>query len=248
MAKIQRAYGWRPDKPDHRDLRLSLARPVKLPDTVDLRPRAMPVRDQASLGSCTGFCLRGLYGYQAKVQGQAFEPSPLFGYYCERVLEGSVKIDAGAEIRDGMKAISKWGICSEKAWPYVPAMFAKKPPAKAYSEALSHQSLVYKRVGRTMWELRACLATGFPITLGFTVYESFESAAMERTGKGVLPKAGEAVLGGHAVLIVGYTPTDFILQNSWGTRWGMKGFFTLPHSYVLDPNLSDDLWCLTKVE
>ncbi|KAG2428314.1 hypothetical protein HXX76_010462 [Chlamydomonas incerta] len=32
----------------------------------------------------------------------------------------------------------------------------------------------------------------------------------------------------HAVLIVGYTETEWIVQNSWGTRWGTGGYMRLP--------------------
>ena len=31
----------------------------------------------------------------------------------------------------------------------------------------------------------------------------------------------------HAVAIVGYTDTEYIIKNSWGTDWGEKGFFRL---------------------
>ena len=31
--------------------------------------------------------------------------------------------------------------------------------------------------------------------------------------------------GGHAVALVGYTPDQFIVRNSWGTTlWGKEGF------------------------
>jgi len=57
-----------------------------------------------------------------------------------------------------------------------------------------------------------------------------------------MPKPNEQLEGGHAVLAVGYDDANqwFIVRNSWGTGWGMKGYFTLPYSYLLDQNLSDD--------
>ena len=36
-------------------------------------------------------------------------------------------------------------------------------------------------------------------------------------------------LGGHAFAIVGYNEVGFLVQNSWGTRWGRGGFATLPY-------------------
>jgi len=57
------------------------------------------------------------------------------------------------------------------------------------------------------------------------------------------------VLGGHAVLAVGYDDDQqrFIVRNSWGDTWGIKGYFTMPYAYLLDSNLSDDFWTLRQV-
>jgi C1A family cysteine protease len=65
-----------------------------------------------------------------------------------------------------------------------------------------------------------------------------------------MPKPNEQLEGGHAVLAVGYDDVNqwFIVRNSWGTGWGMKGYFTLPYSYLLDQNLSDDFWTIRVVK
>jgi hypothetical protein len=57
------------------------------------------------------------------------------------------------------------------------------------------------------------------------------------------------VLGGHAVLAVGYDDASqrFIVSNSWGSGWGMKGYFTIPYSYLTDNNLADDFWTIGMV-
>jgi C1A family cysteine protease len=59
----------------------------------------------------------------------------------------------------------------------------------------------------------------------------------------------ESFLGGHAVLAVGYDDfyQRFMVQNSWGTSWGIKGYFTMPYAYLLDPNLSSDFWTVRLV-
>ena len=98
--------------------------------------------------------------------------------------------------------------------------------------------------------MRACLADGFPFVFGFSVYDSFESQKVAKTGVVDMPKAGEQMLGGHAVLAVGYdnTAKRFIVRNSWGTEWGKKGYFTMPYDYLADRNLSDDLWTIRRGE
>jgi C1A family cysteine protease len=64
-----------------------------------------------------------------------------------------------------------------------------------------------------------------------------------------MPAPTEAVAGGHAVLAVGYDDTTqrFAVRNSWGAKWGQKGYFTIPYAYLLTENLSDDFWTIRLV-
>jgi C1A family cysteine protease len=65
-----------------------------------------------------------------------------------------------------------------------------------------------------------------------------------------MPKRKEKLLGGHAVMAVGYQhpAKRFIVRNSWGTDWGLDGYFTMPYAYLLDGNLSDDFWTVKLVQ
>jgi C1A family cysteine protease len=246
----RRGYGWVPDLPDHRDYFYSAVRrvPRALPKAVDLRPFCSQVEDQGALGSCTANALAGALEFLEKKDKVPFvDCSRLFIYYNERVIEHSTKYDNGAMIRDGIKTLAKQGVCSEKTWPYVIARFTVKPPAVCYKEALSRRLTSYHRI-MTLDEMRTCLAEGFPFVFGFTVYESFESQQVAKTGTVSMPKPKERVLGGHAVLAVGYDDSKkrFVVRNSWGTDWGMKGYFTMPYDYLADRNLSDDFWTVRR--
>ncbi len=152
-------------------------------------------------------------------------------------------------IRDGIKSLAKQGVCSEPNWPYVIPKFNLKPGPACYKIALQHKITSYRRI-LTINEMRACLAAGFPFVFGFTVYESFESPEVARTGTVKMPQLHEKVLGGHAVLAVGYDDTEklFLVRNSWGARWGMKGYFTMPYDYLASRNLSDDFWTIRRGE
>lgn len=85
---------------------------------------------------------------------------------------------------------------------------------------------------------------------GFSVYESFESAEVARTGVANMPGRKETLLGGHAVMAVGYDDKSgrFLVRNSWGARWGQEGCFTMPYEYLLEENLSADFWTVRLVE
>ncbi len=246
-------YGWQRDLPDHRDF-LYAAPPaalVSLPTAVDLRPQCPPVYDQGQLGSCTANAIAGAIQFDRRKQKLAdFIPSRLFIYYNERVIEHSVNSDSGAQIRDGIKSVSAQGDCPETEWPYVIAKFKTKPPQKCYADAAKYKAISYQRVTPTPGQLKGCLAAGYPFVFGFTVYESFESAQVAKSGHASLPKSGESVVGGHAVVGVGYDDTKqwFIVRNSWSDKWGMKGYFTLPYAYLTDANLASDFWTIRVVQ
>lgn len=249
--KIKR-YGWIPDLPDHRDLMYAAPMQVlaKLPSKVDMRSQCPPVYDQGQLGSCTGNAIAGDIEFDLKKEKkQDFVPSRLFIYYNERVIEGTEDHDSGAYIRDGIKSVAKLGVCPETEWPYDINKFTEKPPQKCYDDALKTKATSYSRITRNLNQMKACLASGYPFIIGFTVYESFESQESMRTGVIPMPAADEQVLGGHAVLVVGYDDSQsrFIVRNSWGDGWGMKGYFTMPYAYLLDAELSDDFWTIRIV-
>jgi len=251
--KIKR-YGWIPDIPDQRDF-LYAAPPAflrALPRKVDLRTKCPPVYDQGQLGSCTANAIAGAIEFdQMKEQlPQVFLPSRLFIYYNERVIEGTVNTDSGAMLRDGIKTVAKQGACPEPMWPYLINKFKTKPSAASYTEAAKHTAVSYQRLIQSLTQMQGCLASGYPFVFGFTVYESFETDAVARTGHAPMPESGEHVLGGHAVCAVGYDMARrwFLCRNSWGTKWGMRGYFTIPFAYLTDSDLSADFWTIRVVQ
>lgn len=246
-------YGWIPDLPDHRDqlFGAALQHLAALPPKVDLRKQCPDVYDQGALGSCTANAIAAAIEFDLlKQQLPDFTPSRLFIYYNERVMEHTVASDSGAQIRDGIKSVAKQGVCPEAEWPYDIRQFATKPPGAAYADALNCKALSYQRVTRTLSQMKGCLAAGYPFVLGFTVYAEFESKAVASTGVLNLPGPKEGLLGGHAVLAVGYDDAlqRFIIRNSWGNQWGQAGYFTMPYAYLLTSALSSDFWTIRVMQ
>src|SRR5271166_5129535 len=163
-------YGWKPQLPDGRDVKFVYKPTIRsFPSSVDLRPNCPPVYDQGQLGSCTGNGTAAAIEFaQIKEKNTVFTPSRLFIYYNERLVEGTVSQDAGAEIRDGLKVVAAQGACSETDWPYDISQFATQPPENCYSDAKKDLVSSYHPVNQTLNDMKSCLAEGYPIVIGFT--------------------------------------------------------------------------------
>lgn len=245
--KIPR-FNWVPDKFDSRDYKYQIV-PKVSGNRVDLRPYCSTIENQGQLGSCTGNAIAGAIEYLIKRNNRSIDVSRLFIYYYERLLEGTVAYDSGAYIRDGIKATYTWGAPQESLWPYNISKFNIKPSAPAIAEAANRKVKLYERAA----DFNACinaLDNGFPVTVGFYVYSSFQTQAVAKTGIMPYPNVGrESLLGGHAVLLVGYdkTTSQFIVRNSWGSGWGDKGYFYMPFQVIQNKNMSADFWIIKSV-
>jgi C1A family cysteine protease len=223
---------------------------MNLAKSVDLRSGMPPVYDQGQCGSCTAQAISAAIEYDEKKQGlPSFPPSKLFIYFNERKLEGNVATDTGASLRDGIKTIAHQGYCSESMWPYDVTQFATCPPLSCYKAALDHRAVNYKRVPQSLMQLQDVLSTGFPIVCGISVYESFESDETIQSGNVPYPEKTEKMLGGHGIILCGYNTTQrtFTFRNSWGTSFGDNGYGTIPFNYIVNPDLTQDFWVVTRI-
>jgi C1A family cysteine protease len=241
VSRSVAGLGWRPSLPDHRDLIADTATLAILPQ-VDPRDEMPPPYAQGQLGSCTANVIAAAIEYDRALSGDtmAGTPSRLDIYYGERLLEGTVGEDAGAFGRDGFKFAHKTGVIPEACWPYEVADFARAPPAEP---AQRYRIGAYAAVPRSLAAIKQVLSNRQTIAFGFSVYESFEGDALARTGVMAAPAPGERMIGGHAVLMVGYLrdhPDHVLCRNSWGAQWGMAGYFLMSLAVVLDAGMCTD--------
>ncbi|WP_192458237.1 C1 family peptidase [Musicola keenii] len=265
MQRRKARLGYLPDLPDIRDYHFAPEpdRLQSLPAAIDLMPD-FPVYDQGEMGSCTANALAGAIQFDRRRAGEIpdFVPSRLFIYYNERTIEGSVKYDSGAMLRDGIKSLHKQGVCPESEWPYVVtpadgesnefppgAAAATRPPPLCYQDALPHAITHYQRVQQDLAHLQCCLASGFPFVFGFTVFDSWVDNPSPPTLI-PLPTHQDNAVGGHAVLCVGYSNRrkQFHIRNSWGKDVGEEGYFWMPYDYLLDKRLANDFWVINAVQ
>ena len=252
-------FGWLPDIPDHRDLKLKLAPlTAKLPARVDLTESGAfpPAYDQGDLGSCVANAIAGAIEYAMRKRpddprvadfledDRKFTPSRLFIYYGAREIIGLTHEDSGCHIRDGMKVVYNLGAPRETGWKYDEAKFANRPPKRVYRSAPFHKITSYRSVDVDVFAVKQALAEGLPVIFGVAVFYSFFENA---NGDIPMPALNEPMLGGHAMLIVGYDDTTqrFKFRNSWGASWGRDGYGTIPYAYVGNRGLGADYWVLT---
>lgn len=247
-------YGWKPSLPDPRDI-LADTSQLSILDEVDPRSQYMTlIYDQLALGSCTSQAISAAIDADRIVNGEApLFPSRLWIYALERIVEGSpLNQDTGAYGRDGFKVASRYGVVSEKLWPYSDKVeyWSKNPIGSNVWNKRDPIDRPYKTVPRSQTAMKQVLSNKQTIAMGFSVFESFESSKVAQSGIMPYPNVTrERMLGGHEVLIVGYLkkyPAHALVRNSWGTRWGLRGYFLMPWSVILDPKLSNDFWTIYR--
>lgn len=245
-------FGWKRDLPDPRDFKYKMSLPIELPELIDLREFDPDIYNQLESNSCTANAMGGAFQFEQKNQGKPdFMPSRLFIYYNTRVIEGTVNVDGGATLRNTMKTIVSDGVCPESKWNFNLSNISTKPNCCCYHVAKKNQVLQYLRVTHDLTEIKKCLAEKHPVVFGYMVFSSFMTEEVAITGIAPVPNPStEQLLGGHAIVAVGYdnSKNSLIIRNSWGTGWGLNGYFYMPYEFITIPNLAADFWTIRLVE
>lgn len=281
MSTAKMAMGWLRDYPDFRDytvdqkaikamlkkVGVTKTGKMSLPEAVNLSPWCSDIENQGNLGSCTAHAGVGMVEYfERRAFGKHIDASRLFLYKATRNLLQWTG-DTGAYLRSTMGALALFGVPPEGYWPYETADFDKEPPAFCYAFAQNYQAISYYRLDppgtsseQLLQQIKTDLVAGLPSMFGFTVYSSYTQAAT--TGMIPYPTPGDSIVGGHAVMAVGYSDTKVItnsspgaepttgallIRNSWGKGWGDEGYGWLPYDYVRE-GLAVDWWSLLKSE
>ena len=238
-------FGWkRPSLPMPKLFRYFPARgAMALPTVADVSEGMPAVYNQLDLGSCTANAGSALAEFvMGKIGKTMFMPSRLAIYYWNRVADGDPGQDNGSSLSTTMKTLETCGVPHENIWWYNTKKFAVKPNETVVADAAKFVMSPGLSINQDLDYMRSCIAEGWPFIFGFTVYESFEKIGSD--GIMPMPAASESILGGHAVVAVGYDDNNklFKIRNSWGDSWGAKGYFYMPYDYMTNNSYSDDFW------
>jgi C1A family cysteine protease len=225
-------------------------------EDIDLRKDCSVPRAQGNIGSCTAFATTSMFDFVRRKNSMvSWQPSPLFTYYATRKAVDPVLTDSGATVRDALKSAARDGVSMERVWPYVIEKYNEHPPEEAWNIAEKHQALEYLRINdydKNEW--LNCLNDGYPFVFGINLYESFFDPIMQLMGGFMIDpdRWNEKIVGAHCMMAVGYIKNYngkkyVIVQNSWGTNWGDKGYCYIPLTYMMS-NDTFDFWTIRLTE
>jgi hypothetical protein len=263
QSKLNRKYGFIPSLPNKNNFKLkdlfSAVVPAVLEPAISMKEFCGPIRNQGQLGCCTGEGTAGALKLLMNKNSYRwpYYPSTLGIYYGARVIENTVDSDAGAMIDDCFSVMNQQGVIPEDSnadwsWPFSSTddRWKENPPSPCWTDALKHKVIKYAQLDQDSVSIKTALSAGFPVVIGISVYESFESDQVAQTGVIPMPGPLEQLLGGHCMYLWGYgnyDATHFDGANSWGADWGDGGNYHIPFDYLTDPDLCSDLWAVELI-
>ena len=235
-------FGYRPDPTDDRDRMLAsleLVSDVPLSATVVKRP--FTIKNQNGTGSCVGQSVAQAVQFAfARDDAMVQDLSALFVYYNSRKESGDDTVtDNGTYLRTAIKSVQKFGVCPELVWPFSSSKVNRMPTWNAYRTAHDRRGVrgYYRIEPGNLLDVKRAIASGRPVVAGWQVDAAFKA----HRGGTVIGAQQEPFVGGHAMVVIGYTAANWDIVNSWGTGWGDHGLAIVNDSFMRQAR---DLWAV----
>lgn len=224
-----------------------------LRDEVDLTQWDTRAEAQGAVGSCVGAAIVGAYEsilkrtYSIKNTPEKFvDLSKLYAYYHARLLDGVENEDSGATIKNGLRAVQKFGICPESLWPYNEDLWAVQPNLECYVQGWPYKKIVYQTL-YSIGDMLSVLNSENHVIIGINVFDNFRNLNFENATV-TEPTDATGEYGGHAMKLSGYSIPNryFLAKNSYSSSWGKNGFCYIPFDYM--NQWCFDRWTFTTIE
>jgi len=204
-----------------------------IPQSKDLREPWWSIGDQGATGSCVGWAtadsvlrwhfvkagrlkttqrLSQRFTWMAAKETDEFNDRPTT----------FIELD-GTSLKAALDVSRKFGAVPDDVLPFASGALYPDQTDTFYVIAAQYKIASYINLGRDLADWRQWLAFKGPILTRLTC-DSVWMNAKQTSGK--LDAYDQAsARGGHAVALIGYDASMFIVRNSWGTQlWGDKGF------------------------
>jgi len=212
-----------------------------VPQSVDLTPWAVPVGNQGAVGSCVSWAIaHGMLGWYLNKAGTPKSFAPMYLYSQINAL-GAYGLDGGSYATDAMKVVLSQGNDlrsnywqGDYDWVTQPTD-AERTNAKLFKYEGLKSSVLFARHpngGGTLDNVNAikqALAKGQPVAIAFAVRDGFYRMSYQSP---IDNDTTSMSAGYHEVLALGYNDQGLLIQNSWGTGWGLSGYGRLSWNKV----------------
>lgn len=207
------------------------------PMAVDLSSNMPPVGDQGRQGSCVGwasaYALKSSQefreeGWSLGTSNHLFSPAWIYNQ-----INGGW--DGGSLPSDALRLLVAKGADTLDHFPYDDRNCTRRPDAPSMNRALRFKALRWAAVPNDTDKIRKLVAAGRALLIAIDVYPSFMNLTAARP---VYQDRSGRLLGGHALCLMGYDDGKraFKFINSWGTRWGDRGYGWLTYDFVKEPS------------
>jgi hypothetical protein len=208
---------------DKRNYRINMVSTQIFPENFTLEPSI--ILNQGSVGSCvahaTTSAIYDIYNKQFSV-GWVYGNRPS-GY-----------MGSGMYITDALKTALKIGCVLKKDFNYNVEMTEIYDKVQENYSTLEPLAIDYK-IGKyaelfSDVEIKTALMKGLPVIAAITIKEDY----LSMNENYIINITNGSSVGGHAILLYGWTKDGWLMQNSWGKSWGNNGTAILPYAYGID--------------
>ena len=237
-------FGLKRSKPDDKDKRVSICYDTKidLPSSFSLKDKAKQVYHQLTSNSCSSNAAANFLSNSGHVDCNI---SRLYMYFCTRYVDNNYIMpveDHGATLKSVFIALSQYHYIEEVKYPYLIEKVDSIPPKEVFEEAITiNKSPItsYRQIIPSEYAIKYIISQcKKPILFGLMVYSNFFRLTKENDILS-LPSSSDEMLGGHAVIIIGYSDETqtFEILNSHGDSFASDGIFRLKYEYALNKDL-----------
>lgn len=213
-----------------------------IPSKIDLRKSWWKIGNQGSTGSCVGWATADSVLRWHFVKANQLSPYPKALLSTRFIWMAAKETDIfisrpttfiesdGTSLKAALDIARKFGAVLDSTLPFGSGKFYGGEVSTFYALAAQRRISSYFGLGTNLPSWRKWIALNGPILTRLDVDATWDKATAT---KGKLDTYyPNTARGGHAVALVGYTSSHFIVRNSWGTGWGDKGFAYASDSYA----------------